>query len=134
MCGQGADTANYCKSDEDIVVADLKKRCFRAQQANGQRESLRASHLKQIYLFQTFLANNPLCGRCQPCFTRVGQTCEECGASTVAGNWLLFFLFSVGWVVFLVVAAGYPSSSSKKKIFLYFVQTLHLVMGPASSW
>ena len=81
-----------------------------------------------------FLADNVLCGRCAPGSSRVGNKCKQCDDSAAGAVWFGFIVLSVLWVVLLLFMAGHPGTSSKKKIFFYFVQTLRIVLGPSSSW
>ena len=134
---------------------NVKRKCLRAQKdsvkqtANVQRGvcslvgflnvCVKISSLFRVLIREKpkilFSADNILCGACERNFTRVGSKCEEChSSSTAAGVWILFFVISFAWVGLLVFLGAKPSSTAKKKILFYFVQTLRVVLGPTSSW
>ena len=77
---------------------------------------------------------NTLCGTCMQGLSRVGQNCVDCHASDVTTNWFLFVLIGVSWVGFLIFIAAYAGASARKRILFYFVQTMHIVLGPSSTW
>ena len=80
-------------------------------------------------------ASNILCGACEHSVARVGSKCEKCqdGSGTL-GIWVLFFVLSFLRIGLLLFLGGLPTSTTKKKIFFYFVQTLRVVLGLTSSW
>jgi hypothetical protein len=67
-------------------------------------------------------------------YSRVGASCELCDGGVATGLWIAFFTVSILWVGLLVFIGGYAAATAKKKIFLYFVQTLKVVLGPVSKW
>eukprot|EP00698_Gefionella_okellyi_P001798 TRINITY_DN11643_c0_g2_i1.p1 TRINITY_DN11643_c0_g2~~TRINITY_DN11643_c0_g2_i1.p1 ORF type:complete len:3137 (+),score=765.64 TRINITY_DN11643_c0_g2_i1:40-9411(+) len=85
------------------------------------------------------LANNlcapnrygPLCGTCAPDFYAWGASCSFCpGVNVLVVVALMIGVF--GYVLFVLKFGR--NSSGNVKIFMYFVQTLEIVVGPTSKW
>ena len=65
---------------------------------------------------------------------RVGQDCTDTCTGAAFIGWVELGCILFALVAFLVITAAYPVSTAKNKILLYFVQTLHVVLGPTSTW
>ena len=79
-------------------------------------------------------AHNPLCARCAPNYVPVGDSCELCTASEAAHNTVYVLLAALAYVLFLLFICYLTEESAKKKILMYFLQTLRLLLGPSSAW
>eukprot|EP00051_Salpingoeca_urceolata_P021975 m.351836 g.351836 ORF g.351836 m.351836 type:complete len:1161 (-) comp19898_c13_seq1:28-3510(-) len=76
--------------------------------------------------------NNILCGKCKPGYSPIGSECRDCTAET-EWLWIPTLLLSWVWVLYLLYLCQ-TTLTAKKKIFMYFVQTLRVVLGPTSLW
>ena len=122
-----------------VEVEGRGRRRRRTKKKNKNKNKNKNNNNKKNLAFSLFTSRthtgtNVLCGACAPGYSRVGQNCEDCSHSKASGNWLLFILGSLAWVVFLVFIAAFQGPTAKKKIMFYFMQTLGVVLGPASSW
>eukprot|EP00041_Stephanoeca_diplocostata_P036037 m.1296580 g.1296580 ORF g.1296580 m.1296580 type:complete len:1787 (+) comp24794_c0_seq31:338-5698(+) len=79
------------------------------------------------------MEDNILCGSCEEGLSPVGEKCQDCSKHSALYGVLLVFA-TVALTGGFVYLGAFPSLSASKKSFFYFLQNLHLILGPTSEW